>query len=159
LNPVLPIGKQIGHVVRSHRKLKDADLRSEIYQALQRMAFNNPDRIVRAYPHQLSGGERQRVAIAQAVVCRPQVLIADEPLSSLDPITQNEILQLLERLKKELQVSLLFITHNSAVLSAIAERVIVMRAGEIVAEESPAKLAASTDAYVRELLFPERQIA
>jgi ABC-type glutathione transport system ATPase component len=160
LNPVLPVGKQIAHVVSSHRKLKNADLKSEIHQALKRVAFSDPDRIARAYPHQLSGGERQRVAIAQAVTCRPQMLIADEPLSSLDPITQEEILDLLQRLKGELDISLLFITHNSAVLSAIAERVIVMRDGEIVAEGSPAKLAASTsDNYVRELLFPERQIA
>ena len=160
LNPVLPVGQQILHVIRSQRKIKNAELKSEVQQALRRLGFGDPERIARAYPHQLSGGERQRVAIAQAVVCQPQLLIADEPLSSLDPITQQEILDLLQRLKKELQLSLLFVTHNSAVLSAIADRIIVMHAGEIAAEGSAAKLATSTsDAYVRELLFPERQIA
>jgi ABC-type glutathione transport system ATPase component len=159
LNPVLPVGKQIVHVLRSHRQIKNADLKSEVHHALGSVGFGDPDRIARAYPSQLSGGERQRVAVAQAVVCRPQLLIADEPISSLDPTTQEEILELLQRLRRELQISLLFITHNSAVLSAIAERVLVMRLGAIVAEGSPAKLGGSTsDAYVRELLFPASQI-
>jgi ABC-type glutathione transport system ATPase component len=160
LNPVLPVGKQILHVLRSHRRIKNADLRNEVHQALRRVAFSDPERIARAYPHQLSGGECQRIAIAQAIVCRPQLLIADEPLSSLDPVTQEEILDLLQRLTKELQISLLLITHNSAILSAIAERVLVMRGGEMIAEGSPAKLHGNTsDKYVRELLFPASQIA
>jgi ABC-type glutathione transport system ATPase component len=158
LNPVLPVGKQILHVLRSHRKIKNEDLKKEMHQALRRMAFSDPDRIVRAYPHQLSGGERQRIAIAQAIVCRPELLIADEPLSSLDPTTQHEILELLQLLKRDLQISLLFITHNSAVLSAIADRVLVMRAGEIVADATLVKLSGASDPYVRELLFPASQI-
>ena len=159
LNPVLPVGRQILHVLRSHRKIKNEDSKNEVHQALWRVGFHDSVRIARAYPHQLSGGERQRVAIAQAIACRPQLLIADEPLSSLDPTTQQEIVELLRQLRQDLQVSLLFITHNSAVLSAIADRVLVMRAGEIIADGTPVTLSGSTsDPYVRELLFPASQI-
>jgi len=159
LNPVLPVGKQILHVLRSHRKIKNEDVKNEIQQALRRVGFGDPERIARAYPHQLSGGERQRVAIAQAIACRPELLIADEPLSSLDATTQGEILELLQGLKRDLQIALLFISHNSAVLSTIADRVLVMRAGEIVADASPVKLNRSvSDPYLRELLVPGSQL-
>src|SRR6059058_2109200 len=107
LNPVLRVGKQMIHVLRSHGRKKTADLRRDIDQAFREAGLSNPDRIAHAYPHQLSGGERQRVAIAQALFCRPRLLIADEPLSALDPVTQEVILELLKRLKRELQLSLL----------------------------------------------------
>ena len=92
-------------------------------------------------PHQLSGGQRQRVAIAQALVCRPQLLIADEPLDSLDTATQAEILELLQMLKRELRPGDdLYHAQRRGVLSALAERVVVMRAGEVVAQGSMSKL-------------------
>jgi ABC-type glutathione transport system ATPase component len=160
LNPVLRVGKQMLHVLRSHGRKKTAELRRQIDQSLQEAGLGNPSRVAHAYPHQLSGGERQRVAIAQALVCRPRLLIADEPLSSLDPITQEEGLELLQRLKRELHVSLLFITHSSAILSAVADRVLIMRAGEIIASGSLAKLREkASDTYVQELLSPTQQIS
>ncbi|HEX7958858.1 MAG TPA: ABC transporter ATP-binding protein [Terriglobales bacterium] len=160
LNPVLRVGKQLLHVLRSHGRKKTDELRREIDQAFREAGLANPARIAHAYPHQLSGGERQRVAIAQALVCRPRLLLADEPLSSLDPITQEEVLELLQRLKRELHLSLLFITHSSAILSAVADRVLIIRAGEIVASGNLAKLREkASDAYVQELLSPAQQIS
>ena len=160
LNPVLRVGKQMIHVLRSHGRKKTAELRRDIDQAFREAGLSNPDRIAHAYPHQLSGGERQRVAIAQALVCGPRLLIADEPLSSLDPVTQEEILELLKRLKRELQLSLLFITHSSAILSVIADRVLIMRAGEIIASGPLSELREkASDRYVNALLSPAHEIS
>src|SRR5256714_6656079 len=111
LNPVLTAGRQIAEVLRAHSPMKKAEVERETQTILARMGFENPERIAASYPHQLSGGQRQRVAIAQALACRPSILIADEPLSSLDTVTQAEILELLQRLKLELDLSILFITH------------------------------------------------
>jgi ABC-type glutathione transport system ATPase component len=160
LNPVLRVRKQLLHVLRSHGRKKTAELRREIDEAFRQVGLDNPARIANAYPHQLSGGERQRVAIAQALICHPKLLIADEPLSSLDPITQEEVVELLQRLKRELQLSMLFITHSSAVLSAVADRVLIMRAGEIIASGSLSTLREKApDRYVQELLSPAQQIS
>src|SRR5690242_13105385 len=160
LNPVLRVGKQLIHVLRSHGRKKTADLRREIDQAFHETGLADSARIGHAYPHQLSGGERQRVAIAQALVCRPRLLIADEPLSSLDPITQKEVLEVLQGLKRELHLSLLLITHSSAILSAVADRVLIMRAGEIIASGSLVKLREKPpDGYVQELLSPAQQLS
>ena len=159
LNPVLRVGKQMVHVLRSHGK-KTSELRREIDHAFHGTGLTNPERIAHAYPHQLSGGERQRVAIAQALVCRPQLLIADEPLSSLDPITQGEILELLQRLKKDLNLSLLFITHSAAILSTVADRVLIMRDGEFIASGALSELRDNaSDRYVRAVLSPAQEIA
>lgn len=158
LNPVLRVGKQMVHVLRSHGK-KTSELKREIDHAFREAGLTNPQRIAHAYPHQLSGGERQRVAIAQALVSRPRLLIADEPLSALDPITQEEILELLQRLKKDRYLSVLFITHGSAILSAIANRVLVMRDGEIIASGALSELREKdSDRYVRALLSPAQEI-
>ena len=92
---------------------------------LREVGFTDPDRMMRAYPHQLSGGQRQRVAIAQALICRPKLLIADEPLSALDAATQAEILELLQRLKRDLGLAMVFITHNAGVLSSLADNIVV----------------------------------
>src|SRR5438270_6395111 len=114
---------------------------------------------MRAYPHQLSGGQRQRVAIAQALICRPKLLIADEPLSALDAATQADILELLQQLKRELNLAMLFITHNAGALSAITDKIMVMREGEAVARGTMEKLQASPDEYVQGILFPEKSLA
>ena len=91
---------------------------------------------MRAYPHELSGGQRQRVAIAQALICRPQLLIADEPLSALDAATQAEILELFQRLKRDLGLAMLFITHNAGALASLADNIVIMREGEAVAQRN-----------------------
>jgi ABC-type glutathione transport system ATPase component len=158
LNPVIPLGTQLRDVLKAHRSLKPAELQESCNSILREVGFADPERILRAYPHQLSGGQRQRVAIAQALVCRPQLLIADEPLSSLDAATQADIVELLQRLKRELGLAMLFITHNAGVLWSLADQIIVMRQGEIVAHGSVDQLESSADPYVQGLLFPEKSL-
>ena len=156
LNPVLPLGRQIADVLRAHRRTSHAETSSAVAGMLREVGFAEPDRIMRSYPHQLSGGQRQRVAIAQALICRPSLVIADEPLSSLDTVTQAEVLDLLRRLQRDLNLALLFITHNAKALSALAGRAIIMRDGEVAACGTPAELARNSDPYIQGLLWPER---
>jgi ABC-type glutathione transport system ATPase component len=159
LNPVLPLGKQLADVLRAHGKLAPQEVNARCNDMLRQVGFADADRILRAYPHELSGGQRQRVAIAQALICRPQLLIADEPLSALDVATQADILELLQRLKRDLGLAMLFITHNAGALSAVTDKIVVMRQGEAIAHGTMAKLQASADEYVQGILFPEKSLA
>jgi len=157
LNPVLTVGSQIADVLRAHRPVNDAECRREISAVLAMVGFDQPERTGQAYPHQLSGGERQRVALAQAIVCRPSLLVADEPLSSLDMVTQAEVLALLRRLRQELGMAVMMITHNPGVLESLAARVVVMREGEIVSRGSLQQLQQSADPYLRRLVQPSSE--
>ncbi len=131
LNPVIRVGKQIDEVLRAHSR-QDSGRRKEAVQEMLTGVGLADSNICSAYPHELSGGQRQRIVIAQALISKPLLLIADEPTSSLDTVTQAEVLQLLRRLVEQLQLTLLFITHNPALLSGLAERVMVMCRGRIV---------------------------
>ena len=159
LNPVLPLRRQLADVLLAHHKLDRGAVSSRCNEMLREVGFPDPERILRAYPHELSGGQRQRVAIAQALICRPRLLIADEPLSALDAATQSEILELLQRLKRDLRLAMLFITHNAGTLAALADNIIVMREGEVAARGSIGKLQSSPDEYVQGILFPEKNLA
>ncbi|HEV2963691.1 MAG TPA: ABC transporter ATP-binding protein, partial [Candidatus Angelobacter sp.] len=159
LNPVLPIGVQIGDVLRAHRRVNKAQAVDETYAMLGEVGFSEPERIARACPHQLSGGQQQRVAIAQALICKPRLLIADEPLSSLDTVTQAEILELLQRLKKELDLAMLFITHNAGLLASLAGRIVVMRQGQIAASGTQRELEQMADPYVQEIISPAKVLS
>jgi ABC-type dipeptide/oligopeptide/nickel transport system ATPase component len=132
LNPVISIGEQIAEVIRAHSTPK-RDFREEVLSMLTAVGLPE-EHFYTAYPHQLSGGQRQRVVIAQALACKPQLLIADEPTSALDNVIQAEILALLKKLRDRLQLALVFITHNPALFSGLADRVAVMYAGRIVEE-------------------------
>jgi ABC-type glutathione transport system ATPase component len=136
-----------------------AEVNARCTEILRQVGFDDPERILRAYPHELSGGQRQRVAIAQALICRPKLLIADEPLSALDAATQADILELLQRLKCDLGLAMLFITHNAGVLASLADNIIVMREGDVVARGKLENLQASPDEYVQGILFPEKSLA
>ncbi len=159
LNPVLPLGKQLADVLLAHGKIARAEVNARFFEILHHVGFDGPERILRAYPHELSGGQRQRVAIAQALICRPNLLIADEPLSALDAATQADILELLQRLKRDLKLAMLFITHNAGALESLADNIIVMREGDVVAHGKLEKLQASSDEYVQGILFPEKSLA
>jgi peptide/nickel transport system ATP-binding protein len=158
LNPVLPLGRQLADVLLAHRRLDRQAVSDRCHQVLREVGFDAPERILRAYPHQLSGGQRQRVAIAQALVSRPRLLIADEPLSALDAATQAEILELLQRLRRDLQLSMLFITHNAGVLASLADRVVVMREGTVAASGTMEQLQSSPDEYVQGILSVEKSL-
>jgi len=137
LNPVMRAGPQIEEAIRVHEsRLGQGEIRRRALDALERAAVPQPETRAQQYPHQLSGGLRQRVMIAMALAAGPGVLIADEPTTALDVTVQKQILELLEKLRRELQLSLLFITHDLAVVAQIARRVAVMYAGRIV-EEGP----------------------
>jgi peptide/nickel transport system ATP-binding protein len=154
LNPVMRIGAQIEEAVRAHEQALDApEVRRRMLEALRRAAVPEPDVRAGQFPHQLSGGLRQRAMIAMALAGGPRLLIADEPTTALDVTVQKHILDLLDRLRRELQLGLLFITHDLGVVAQVAERVAVMYAGRIV-EEGPARevLQAPRHPYTKGLL-------
>jgi len=133
LNPVMRIGAQIEEAIRVHEPGVSGDqVRRRAVAALERASVPEPARRARQYPHQLSGGLRQRVMIAMALAAGPGVLIADEPTTALDVTVQKQILELLSKLRRELRLSLLFITHDLGVVAQIADRLIVMYAGRMI---------------------------
>jgi oligopeptide/dipeptide ABC transporter ATP-binding protein len=138
LNPVIRVGSQIEEAIRVHEhRLSAGEIRRRALEALERAAVPEPGMRARQYPHQLSGGLRQRVMIAMALAAGPGLLIADEPTTAVDVTVQQKILELLETLHRDLALSLLFITHDLAVVARIADRIAVMYAGRIV-EQGPA---------------------
>jgi peptide/nickel transport system ATP-binding protein len=136
LNPVLTIGAQITEPLVRHQGLDPRQAHAAGLDMLRRVQMPAPETRFDMYPHQLSGGMRQRVMIAMALVCRPALLIADEPTTALDVTIQNQILRLIDGLRAELGTAVLFVTHNLAVVSEIADRIAVMYAGRIV-EQGP----------------------
>ena len=132
LNPVLPIGAQVAEAALVHQKLSRANARSRTIDLLRLVGIPDPETRVDDYPHQLSGGMRQRVMIAMALICHPQILIADEPTTALDVTIQAQILDLLGRLRRELNMAVLLITHDLGVVAGSADRVVVMYAGQVV---------------------------
>ncbi len=131
LNPVLTVGRQVDEVLRAHSHESRRDRREEVLEMLGEVGLADP-RIYSVYPHELSGGQRQRIVIAQALIARPSLLVADEPTSALDTIAQADIIGLLKVLQERRQLSLIFITHNPALLSRLADKVLVMRNGRAV---------------------------
>ncbi len=127
LNPLHNLEKQLYEVLSLHRGMRKEAARGEILDCLDRVGIRNASRRLADYPHQLSGGERQRVMIAMALLTRPELLIADEPTTALDVSVQAQILQLLRELKRELNMGMLFITHNLSIVRQLADRVAVMQ--------------------------------
>lgn len=137
LNPVYRIEKQIGEMIRLHNPgMSREEIHSQSVEFLRRAGVPNPEERLKVYPHQLSGGLRQRVMIAIALASRPSMLIADEPTTALDVTIQAQIIDLMKELQKELNMSILLITHDFGVVSQMADRVAVMYAGKIVEEGS-----------------------
>ena len=134
LNPVFTIKRQLTEGLRVHKQMSKNDADVEALNLLKSVRIPEPERRLLQYPHELSGGMRQRIVIAMALACKPKILIADEPTTALDVTIQAEILTLLNRLKKETGTSILFITHDMAVVAQIADRVVVMYHGEKVEE-------------------------
>ena len=132
LNPVLTIGEQIIETLLRHTSLSRKKAREKSFRLLEQVEIPSPQQKLDQYPHQLSGGMRQRVMIAMALSCSPRILIADEPTTALDVLIQAQILSLLKKIKNDTQMSILLITHDLGVVAEVAERVMVMYAGEIV---------------------------
>ncbi len=132
LNPVMTAGSQIGEVLRAHLTLNPQQRRMQVMELLREVGFKRPEEIYSAYPHQLSGGQRQRIVIAQAVACRPALLIADEPTSKLDATLQSEIVALLSQIRRQHGTAILVISHDPTVFAGFADRIAVMYAGRVV---------------------------
>src|SRR3989338_546173 len=132
LNPVFSIGFQIEEVIRFHAKLKRRERKEKVLELLSLTGISDPRRIAKSYPHQLSGGMRQRAMIAQAIAAQPKLIIADEPTSNLDVTLQAHIIHLLRKLKEELGISILLITHDLGVVRHLADKVGVLFDGRIV---------------------------
>ncbi|MEM0077217.1 MAG: ABC transporter ATP-binding protein [Thermoproteota archaeon] len=138
LNPVYPVGFQVAEVYEAHENTNMRKLNGEVVSLFKKVRITDSEVRVGSYPHELSGGMKQRILIAMAIALKPKLLIADEPTSALDTTIQAEILSLLNELKEEYSLSILFISHDVGVVSEIANRMIVMYAGKVV-EEGPAK--------------------
>ena len=140
LNPVLTIGEQIIETLLRHTSLSRKKAREKSFRLLEQVEIPSPNQKLDQYPHQLSGGMRQRAMIAMALSCSPRILIADEPTTALDVLIQAQILSLLKKIKNDTQMSILLITHDLGVVAEVAERVMVMYAGEIVESGSVSDL-------------------
>ncbi len=153
LHPMLTVGKQITEHLRFHSGINKRAAMARATELLEQVRIPDPARTIKAYPHQFSGGMRQRVAIAVALACSPRLLIADEPTTALDVTVQAGILRLLDRLRREEGVSIMVITHDLGVLSALADRLVVMYAGRIAETGSTADvLGYPRHPYTRGLL-------
>lgn len=136
LNPSLKCGYQVEEILFEHTNLSKKEVKVEVLSLFEKVKLPNPEKIYNSYPHQISGGQKQRVMIAMAIACKPKILFADEPTTALDVTVQKEIIKLLKELQQETQMSIVFISHDLALVSEIADRVLVMYKGEIV-EQGP----------------------
>jgi peptide/nickel transport system ATP-binding protein len=134
LNPVLTIGDQLIESLRIHRKWSKKEAMGRAIEMLKLVGLPRAEELVREYPHQLSGGMRQRVMIAMAMICEPELLIADEPTTALDVTIQAQILDLMKRLNSETDTAIMMITHDLGVVAEMCERIVVMYAGKVVEE-------------------------
>ncbi len=153
LHPMLTIETLLTEHVRQHLRLDRAAARTRALELLAQVRIPDPEQALRAHPHEFSGGMRQRLAIAIALACKPKLLLADEPTTALDVTVQAGILRLLDQLRREVGLSIVLITHDLGVISAVADRVLVMRTGKIVeAGATRSVLTAPEHAYTRSLL-------
>ncbi|MBY5787996.1 ABC transporter ATP-binding protein [Rhizobium leguminosarum] len=160
LNPVLTIGEQIAEGARRHLGLSWRQAYARAEELLERVRIPQPDKAMRAFPHQLSGGQRQRVAIGAAIAAKPALLIADEATSALDVVVQAEIVRLLDGLVREDGMTLLFITHDIALASGFVDRIAVFRNARLV-ETGPVRsvLSAPESDYTAALIASHRDLA
>jgi peptide/nickel transport system ATP-binding protein/glutathione transport system ATP-binding protein len=159
LNPVFSIERQLTDGLRLHTNLSASETRAKALELLKEVRIPDPEKRLRQYPHELSGGMRQRVVIAMAMACRPRLLIADEPTTALDVTIQAEILSLINRLKRETGMAVLFITHDMAVVAQMADRVVVMYQGNLIEEGSVDEIFSSPkEDYTKALLAAVPQL-
>jgi len=156
LNPLHTVQKQVSEVLQLHQGMRRTNATGRVLELLDLVGIDQPRRRLNAYPHQLSGGQRQRIMIAMALANEPDLLIADEPTTALDVTIQAQVLALLEELQRQLQMAILLITHDLGVVAKVAQRVYVMRQGEVVEEGSVEQvLRAPAHAYTQALLAAE----
>jgi len=152
-NPVFTIGYQIDEMIKFHSDLSVHQRKEKIHHLLEQVGLENPPQVAGSYPHQLSGGMRQRAMIAQAIAAGPRLIIADEPTSNLDVTLQARIIELFEKLKDELKLSILLITHDLGLVEHFADHVVVMSAGKVVEAKPCVQLIEQAEhEYTKKLL-------
>jgi len=152
LNPVMTIGDQIIEAYRLHNSASKADAYRKSVEMLEAVSINNPERVMRAYPHEMSGGMGQRIMIAMMLIPNPEILIADEPTSALDVSVQRQVLDIMDKLVKERGMGLIFISHDLNLVADFCDRVLIMYAGRVVEVCDAKKLHAAKHPYTRGLL-------
>ena len=145
LNPVYPVGRQVREAILQHQKISKEGARKRVLEIFQAVGIPEPEKRYNSYPHQLSGGLRQRVMIGMAMVCRPKVMIADEPTTALDVTIEAQILQLMKKLCREQGTSIILITHNMGVVAEICDYVYVMYAGKVMEQAETFELFEHTE--------------
>lgn len=156
LNPTMRCGRQVEELLKLHTELSAFEIKTEVFQLFEKVKLPDPKRIYKAYPHEISGGQKQRVMIAMAIACKPKLLIADEPTTALDVTVQKEILELLKSLQRETKMSILFISHDLALVSELADRVLVMYKGEIVEQGETSEIFKTPKHIYTKALFNSR---
>jgi ABC-type glutathione transport system ATPase component len=159
LDPLMRVGKQIALPLKKHALLRGVHLWNAVFALMREVKLTDVERIARSYPHEISGGQRQRAALAIALACSPQLLIADEPTSAIDAHMQKQLVSLIADAAQKRGITVLFISHDIAVVNSIAQRIIVMKEGKIV-EEAPAHelLASPRHEYSRLLIQSARTL-
>lgn len=159
LDPLMTVARQITGPLTLHTPLRGTAAQARVLELLEMVALQDSERILRSYPWELSGGQRQRVALAMALACEPEVLIADEPTTALDVTLQDEILTLLSGLIDRSGVTLVFVSHDLPVVARVAEELVVMREGRVVETGPAARLLTTPDTdYARSLLTAARSV-
>ncbi len=152
LNPVMKIGEQIIEIYRFHTGAGRGAARKKAIEMLEAVQIRDPERVMRAYPHEMSGGMGQRIMIAMMLVTEPEILIADEPTSALDVSVQTQVLSIIDRLVRQRGMGLIFISHDLNLVASFCDRVLIMYAGRIVEVCDAARLHEATHPYTRGLL-------
>jgi peptide/nickel transport system ATP-binding protein len=159
LDPLMRLGRQLALPIARHQRLRGRRLRDAVHAALGEVALDEPERIARSFPHEVSGGQRQRVAIAMALACRPDVLIADEPTTALDVTVQAQVLSLLDDLVRHRGTTLIFVSHDLPVVATMTQRVLVLQAGHLVDDtEVDRLLDGHGSPYVQDLVRHARDL-
>ena len=152
LNPVMTIGDQIAEALRTHERLARRDIRARVLEMLHSVRINDPERVIRMYPHEVSGGMGQRVMIAMMLIPRPDLLIADEPTSALDVSVQAQVLDLIDELVRDKGMGLILISHDLNLVARYCDRILVMHGGEVVETCAAADLHNARHPYTQGLL-------
>lgn len=156
LNPSMKCGKQVAEILKSHTNLSKSEIKNEVISLFEKVKLPEPKNTYNKYPHEISGGQKQRVMIAMAIACKPKLLIADEPTTALDVTVQKEILELLKELQTETKMSILFISHDLALVSELADNVVVMYKGDIVEQGDVTQIFNSPKHNYTKALFNSR---
>ena len=153
LDPLMRVGKQLSQVVRVNQKANKKEARTRATELIAAVKLPNPAEIYNRFPHQLSGGQRQRIVIAMALAADPEILLCDEPTTALDVTVQAQVLALLKQLQSELELTLIFVSHDLAVVSQVCDEILVMSNGEIVERGSTTEIVSNpSHPYTKQLL-------